>query len=111
MLLRGRTSNHGGTKEGDQLFGPLLSLQVAHFRFGHELSLDVYSLPLAVPIRSLRSLASDSKSVGRNIWTPRPVSGPQRISLSRTCSSFTRSLRRTWWSLFTQRPRIGILGS
>ena len=28
------------------MFGPLLSLQVAHFRLGHELSLDVYSFAI-----------------------------------------------------------------
>jgi len=53
---------------------------------------------LSPPIRS-------SQSKDRNIRTPRPASVPRRTSLANACSSLTRSLRWTWWSLFTQRLR------
>src|SRR5215212_4998756 len=33
---------------------------------------------------------------------PRLASRPQRTALTSECSSSTRSLRRAWWSLFTQ---------
>src|SRR5215217_9689038 len=44
-----------------------------------------------------------SKSTEGNIWTLRPASVPQRTALASACSSSTRSPRRTWWFLFTQR--------
>jgi hypothetical protein len=42
---------------------------------------------------SLPTPTRTSKSVGRNIQTPRLASGPQRTSLVSVCSSFTRTLR------------------
>ena len=51
-----------------------------------------------------RELADAYKDLGHNTWTTRPASRPQRTGLASAYSSFTRRLRRAWWSLFTQ-PR------